>query len=230
MRIVAGGRGCRLAGAMRAGVELRLAPGWNTYWRYPGDSGVPPHFDSSALENLKSVLSWPGPRRNAFTDADWHLCSAIAITCCSRSARGQRMLGKPVVLRLTLDYAICEKVCIPVQGQVGELTIRGGATKGPRSPTKPNRRARALAAWRRCAAFGSQGGAPDNSGSQAAGRSISPRPTESRSTVFAEGPSPDWALPVPQQDRGVRPAGCSAVRLCAGRPATRRQRLRGAAS
>ena len=32
-------------GTQRAGVEVVLAPGWKTYWRYPGDSGVPPRFD-----------------------------------------------------------------------------------------------------------------------------------------------------------------------------------------
>jgi hypothetical protein len=49
---------------LRAGVEIRLAPGWKTYWRYPGDSGVPPRFDFAQSSNVKSVtLSWPSPRR-----------------------------------------------------------------------------------------------------------------------------------------------------------------------
>ena len=29
----------------RSGLEVRLSPGWKTYWRHPGDSGVPPSFD-----------------------------------------------------------------------------------------------------------------------------------------------------------------------------------------
>src|SRR4051812_49890554 len=45
------------AGAIihRAGVEIRLAPGWKTYWRYPGDSGLPPRFDFSQSRNVKSI-------------------------------------------------------------------------------------------------------------------------------------------------------------------------------
>src|SRR2546429_8793312 len=39
----------------RAGVEIRLAPGWKTYWRYPGDSGIPPRFDFSKSRNVTSV-------------------------------------------------------------------------------------------------------------------------------------------------------------------------------
>src|SRR5690348_2776775 len=40
IRLIAGNSAAD--GAIRAGVELNLAPGWKTYWRYPGDSGVPP--------------------------------------------------------------------------------------------------------------------------------------------------------------------------------------------
>src|SRR5689334_18069750 len=47
-----------------AGVEIKLAPGWKTYWRYPGDSGVPPRFDFAGSENVKSVeILWPAPHR-----------------------------------------------------------------------------------------------------------------------------------------------------------------------
>ena len=54
---------------LRAGVEIRLAPGWKTYWRYPGDSGVPPQFDFANSDNVKSVsVPWPAPQR--FSDSD----------------------------------------------------------------------------------------------------------------------------------------------------------------
>ena len=51
---------------LRAGLEIRLSPGWKTYWRYPGDSGVPPNFDFGKSENVKSVnVLWPAPQRLA---------------------------------------------------------------------------------------------------------------------------------------------------------------------
>ena len=57
VRLIAGASAARCgATSMRAGVEIRLAPGWKTYWRYPGDSGVPPRFDFSRLATMsKSV-------------------------------------------------------------------------------------------------------------------------------------------------------------------------------
>src|SRR5271163_5124622 len=66
-RLIAGSP-IKIAGAafLRAGVEIRLDPGWKTYWRDPGDSGVPPSFDFSGSENVKSVsVEWPAPERFA---------------------------------------------------------------------------------------------------------------------------------------------------------------------
>src|SRR5258708_5443263 len=48
----------------RAGVEIRLKEGWKTYWRYPGDSGVPPVLDFSRSQNVKTVtVLYPAPTR-----------------------------------------------------------------------------------------------------------------------------------------------------------------------
>ena len=56
--------GAAQRGTVHAGVEIRLASGWKTYWRYPGDSGVPPRFDFSASRNVASVtVRYPAPQR-----------------------------------------------------------------------------------------------------------------------------------------------------------------------
>src|ERR1700756_3095103 len=62
VRLIAGSR--TNDAMVRAGVEIKLAPGWKTYWRYPGDSGVPPRFDFAGSQNVKSVeIAWPAPHR-----------------------------------------------------------------------------------------------------------------------------------------------------------------------
>ena len=35
-----------------AGLEIRLDEGWKTYWRSPGDAGIPPTFDWSKSEKI----------------------------------------------------------------------------------------------------------------------------------------------------------------------------------
>jgi DsbC/DsbD-like thiol-disulfide interchange protein len=50
-------------GALEAGIEIRLAPGWKTYWRYPGDSGIPPRFDWSNSRNVAgATVAFPHGR------------------------------------------------------------------------------------------------------------------------------------------------------------------------
>src|SRR5271156_1068152 len=102
------------ARAAEAGIELRLGAGWKTYWRYPGDSGVPPRFDFSKSTNVKSVtVRWPAPHR--FTDE-----SGASI-----GYKGGVLMpldivpanpAQPVTLRIALEYAICERICIPAVG------------------------------------------------------------------------------------------------------------------
>lgn len=49
-------------GKVVAAVAVDLAPGWHTYWRDPGDVGMPPVFDWSGSRDLGSVaIDWPAP-------------------------------------------------------------------------------------------------------------------------------------------------------------------------
>jgi thiol:disulfide interchange protein DsbD len=50
----------------RIGLRIRLAPGWHTYWRNPGDAGVAPELDL-ALPNGATAgpIGWPAPQRLA---------------------------------------------------------------------------------------------------------------------------------------------------------------------
>src|SRR6056297_4231173 len=50
-------------GTHQAGLEIRLRDGWKTYWRAPGDAGIPPRFNWSGSRNLSDVaITWPTPR------------------------------------------------------------------------------------------------------------------------------------------------------------------------
>src|SRR5258707_8912379 len=120
------------ADALRAGIEIRLKGGWHTYWRYPGDAGVPPQFDFGESQNVKSVeVLWPAPQRLA--DA-----GGVAIGYVNNVIFPLRIVPadarKPVVLRLKLDYAICEKLCLPVEGK-GELSLARGPSSQDAAPS-----------------------------------------------------------------------------------------------
>src|SRR5258707_13332876 len=54
--------GSRSGAVLMGGIAFQLEPGWKTYWRTPGDSGVPPRFDFSKSDNIEAVTSlWPPP-------------------------------------------------------------------------------------------------------------------------------------------------------------------------
>lgn len=97
--------------ALFAGVQLRMERGWKTYWRNPGDSGVPPSFDWSGSKNVKSAeVFYPVPHR--FADAsgtaigyDDEVVFPVKVT--------PEQAGQPVELSLTFDYGLCKDLCIP---------------------------------------------------------------------------------------------------------------------
>src|SRR3981189_819572 len=118
--------GSRSGAVLLAGMAFQLQPGWKTYWRTPGDSGVPPRFDFSKSENIQAVtLLRPAPRK--FDDgAGGHSLGyqnqvVLPLRIVARSA------DKPVVLRADINYAVCEKLCIPVQANA-ELAIASVAS------------------------------------------------------------------------------------------------------
>ena len=102
MRLVAGNPDADAR--VRAGVEIKLEPGWKTYWRYPGDSGVPPRFDFSKSENVKSVaVMWPAPHRHRDESGTTIVYTDDVIFPLRIVAQDP---AKPVLLRLKLDYAL----------------------------------------------------------------------------------------------------------------------------
>src|ERR1700746_344681 len=61
LRLLAGSRS---GSVLLGGIAMQLEPGWKTYWRSPGDSGVPPRFDFSKSDNVEAVtVLWPAPKK-----------------------------------------------------------------------------------------------------------------------------------------------------------------------
>jgi DsbC/DsbD-like thiol-disulfide interchange protein len=94
-----------------AGIQLRMESGWKTYWRNPGDSGVPPTFDWSGSKNLKSAeVLYPAPHR--FADAGGTAIGYKNDVVFPVKITPERS-GEPVELALAFDYGLCKDLCIP---------------------------------------------------------------------------------------------------------------------
>src|SRR3974390_1176304 len=102
--------GSRSGAVLLGGVAFQLQPGWKTYWRTPGDSGVPPRFDFSKSENIEAVtVLWPAPLK--FDDGagghsmGYHDGIVLPLRIVPKNA------DKPVMLRADINYGGCEKTC-----------------------------------------------------------------------------------------------------------------------
>jgi DsbC/DsbD-like thiol-disulfide interchange protein len=181
---------------LRAGIEIRLDPGWHTYWRYPGESGVPPRFDFTGSENVKSVtVLWPAPKR--FVDnAGGHpigylgdVVFPVLITALDTA--------RPSSLHAKVGYAVCGKFCLPAEANL-ELTLSGKAG---------SLEAALIAAEARVPRR-----VPLGAGAGLAIHSVHREASDGRERVIVdvavpegtpldllvEGPTPDWALPSPE--------------------------------
>src|SRR5450756_2459600 len=185
--------GSRSGAVLLGGIAFQLQPGWKTYWRTPGDSGVPPRFDFSKSENIEAVtVLWPAPAK--FDDGagghsmGYHDGVVLPLRIVAKNA------DKPVTLRAGISYAVCEKLCIPVEASA-ELPFTTVASTEDLSlfaalDTVPK---------------------PANVGDPNP-LTIRDVKRDGKSTVlvdvfspdakavdlFVEGPTPDWGLPVPK--------------------------------
>jgi DsbC/DsbD-like thiol-disulfide interchange protein len=138
VRLIAGPP-ARAGDTYLAGVELELAEGWKTYWRMPGDAGVPPTFDWTGSRNVAALtVLYPAPIRlidPAATSIGYKgsVIFPVAITA--------QAVDQPVVVELALEFGVCRDICIPAEAKLS-LVIAPAAAHGTPS-------AALRAAWER---------------------------------------------------------------------------------
>ncbi|WP_431298546.1 protein-disulfide reductase DsbD domain-containing protein [Tabrizicola sp. BL-A-41-H6] len=113
-------------GGHMAGVQLTLAPGWKTYWRSPGDAGIPPTFDWSGSENVRAVrIHWPAPsvfQTNGMQSIGYHdeVTLPVEVTAIDPSL--------PMRLSATVDLGVCDEICLPASLTLTTDLIAPGAS------------------------------------------------------------------------------------------------------
>ncbi|PRY74807.1 disulfide bond corrector protein DsbC [Yoonia maritima] len=108
-----------------AGLRITLAPGWKTYWRAPGDAGIPPSFSFSGSENIRAVAPhWPVPEvfnSNGMQTIGYHDGVVFPLTVFTDAP------DQPMQISGRIDIGVCEEICIPVSLSFdAALPIDGG--------------------------------------------------------------------------------------------------------
>ncbi|WP_309668083.1 protein-disulfide reductase DsbD domain-containing protein [Tabrizicola sp.] len=112
-------------GAHMAGLQLNLAPGWKTYWRSPGDAGIPPSFDWSGSTNVRSIeIHWPAPtvfHTNGMQSIGYHDAVILPIEVTAIDPT------KPMHLAAQIDLGVCDKICLPASLSLSTDLLPPGA-------------------------------------------------------------------------------------------------------
>lgn len=104
----------------QTGVLIELDPGWKTYWRMPGEAGIPPEFTWTTSAPAKVEVSFPAPARYADESGEtvgYETEALFPVTVTPESATG-------LELGLELFFAVCKDICIPA-------TATASLTLGP---------------------------------------------------------------------------------------------------
>jgi len=184
--------GSRSGAVLLGGIAFQLQVGWKTYWRTPGDSGVPPRFDFSKSENIEAVtVLWPAPTK--FDDGagghslGYHNDIVLPLRIVAKNP------DKPVTLRADINYAACEKICIPVDASA-ELSFNSVAS------TEDSALFAALDTVPKPANVGDPNPLSIRDIKREGTSTVLVdvvTPDAGNVNLFVEGPTPDWSLPIP---------------------------------
>ena len=112
-------------GTRIAALEITLAEGWHTYWRAPGDAGIPPSFNWQGSRNLASATpAWPRPTvysQNGMRSIIYTGRLVLPISLTPKTS------DKPIRVKGTVDIGVCKDICVPFQIVVDE-TIKADST------------------------------------------------------------------------------------------------------
>jgi DsbC/DsbD-like thiol-disulfide interchange protein len=118
--------------AFRVGLYIRLAPGWHTYWKNPGDAGVPPDIDLTLPTGSKAgPIAWPAPRRLAEGPVMTYAYTGdvllpITITPPPGAAG--------IAIQAHAQWLVCKDICVPEEGDFRLDLPDGAATASAQAP------------------------------------------------------------------------------------------------
>jgi suppressor for copper-sensitivity B len=113
------------ASTVSFGLDIVLEDGWKTYWRSPGEVGLPPELDWEGSENVEDIqLLWPAPKRfTAFEIENFGYEDRVVLPI-SATLKNP---GQAVTFKTRLTLLVCANVCIP---QDFDLTLSLPAASG----------------------------------------------------------------------------------------------------
>ncbi|WP_413229462.1 protein-disulfide reductase DsbD domain-containing protein [Leisingera sp. McT4-56] len=100
-------------GTHMGALKITLQPGWKTYWRAPGDAGIPPSFSWRGARNVGALsITWPSPEvfmTSGYRTIGYHDQLVLPVEITPENP------GKPVRLKGRMQLGVCKDVCVPAE-------------------------------------------------------------------------------------------------------------------
>ncbi|WP_170976509.1 protein-disulfide reductase DsbD domain-containing protein [Rhizobium sp. FKL33] len=100
-------------GGYDAALQIEPAPGWKTYWRHPGEAGLPPLIDLAGSDNLAlASTGFPAPEIGHDEGGlfyGYHRSVSVMLTLKSAATSG------PSRLKAATMIGLCKEICLPFQ-------------------------------------------------------------------------------------------------------------------
>ncbi|WP_254054667.1 protein-disulfide reductase DsbD domain-containing protein [Roseovarius sp. EL26] len=127
-RILPGWRGTN--GQHTSALQLTLKDGWKTYWRAPGDAGIPPRFNWQGSQNLAGVeVVWPAPivfNQSGLQSLGYKNVLVLPLKITPKRA------GKAISLDGKIEIGVCQDICVPVSLKVSQELPQQAGKRDPR--------------------------------------------------------------------------------------------------
>jgi thiol:disulfide interchange protein DsbD len=114
-----------------AGLRLTIRPKWHTYWKNPGDSGLPTEINWTLSGAKADPIVWPAPsfiNIGGVINYGYH-DDVLLLTRITPAADASGTLA----LNADANWLVCEDVCIPEEGKF-TLSLPVGSTSRPADP------------------------------------------------------------------------------------------------
>jgi DsbC/DsbD-like thiol-disulfide interchange protein/cytochrome c biogenesis protein CcdA len=101
------------------GLRLRMQPGWHTYWKYSGDSGMPTRLDWQLPPGFKAgEIQWPIPEKTIEPGDLWTYAYHDEVLLMVEITPPVQIAEKQVTLKAKASWLVCEKICVPGNANV----------------------------------------------------------------------------------------------------------------
>lgn len=98
------------------GLRLEMIPGWHSYWRNPGDSGLPTMINWSLPEGMAvGPIQWPTPERQPYGTL-MNFGYSDDVTLLARLSVADDAPTGSTLITAQATWLICADICVPEDG------------------------------------------------------------------------------------------------------------------